>query len=113
MEDILSILSEYVFFSALGMCRGYQILLDHKSKEYTAFSLGSLYHFNALPFGVVNGATTYQLLMSLVLAGISWEVCIAYIDDLIILGRSFSDHLANLEIVLQHFAEHNLKIKPD
>ena len=114
IEDILNNLGESVFFSTLDMSKGYyQIPMDYGSKEYTAFSSGtSLYQFKVLPFGVANGVATYQRLMSLVLAGISWEVCIAYIDDLIVLGKSFENHLQNLQSILDRLAMHGLKIKP-
>ena len=114
IEDILNSLSESVYFSTLDMAKGYyQIPMNDDSKEFTAFSSGnSLYQFKVLPFGVANGVATYQRLMSLVLAGISWDICIAYIDDLIVLGKSFDDHLNNLDLVLQRLVDHNLKIKP-
>ena len=114
MEDILSSLSDSMYFSTLDMARGYyQIPVDEASKELTAFSSGSaLYQFKVLPFGVANGVATYQRLMSLVLAGVSWDVCIAYIDDLIVLGRSFDEHLSNLDSILKRLVAHNLKIKP-
>ena len=112
--DILNNLGESVFFSTLDMSKGYyQIPMQAESKEYTAFSSGtSLYQFKTLPFGVANGVATYQRLMSLVLAGISWETCIAYVDDLIVLGRSFEEHLCNLKTVFDRLVMHGLKIKP-
>ena len=112
--DILNNLGESLFFSTLDMSKGYyQIPMENESKEYTAFSSGSsLYQFKVLPFGVANGVATYQRLMSLVLAGISWEICIAYVDDLIVLGKSFEDHLSNLQTVFDRLSVHGLKIKP-
>ena len=90
----------------------YQIAMDDGSKELTAFSSGSsLYQFRKMPFGLANGVATYQRLMSLVLAGTSWDICVAYIDDLIILGRTFEEHLENLEKVLSRLQGHLLKIK--
>ena len=91
----------------------YQILMQVESKEYTAFSSGaSLYQFKTLPLGVAKGGATYQRLMSLVLAGISWETCVAYVDDLIVLGRSFDEHLSNLKTVFDRLVTHELIIKP-
>ena len=114
MMDIFNNLGESLFFTTLDMSKGYyQIPMENESREYTAFSSGSsLYQFKLLPLGVANGVPTYQRLMSLVLAGISWETCIAYVDDLIVLGKSFEDHLCNLKIVLDRLRIHGLKIKP-
>ena len=33
-------------------------------------------------------------------------------DDIIVIGRDFNDHLRNLESVLQRFQDNNLKLKP-
>ena len=73
------------------MAQGYhQIMLDDSSEELTAFSSGTdLYQFKVVPFGVVNGVATYQRLMSPVLAGLTWETCMAYVDDLIAMDKSF------------------------
>ena len=36
----------------------------------------------------------------LVLHGLTWRQVLAYLDDIIILGKSFEDHLENLEMFL-------------
>ena len=36
----------------------------------------------------------------------------AYLDDIIILGKSFDDHLENLRLVFERFKSFNLKLKP-
>ena len=35
-----------------------------------------------------------------------------YIDDVIILGKDFEDHLKNLQLTFERFRKHNLKLKP-
>ena len=54
IDDILAMLGKSKFFSKLDLRSGYwQIAMDDKSKEKTAFTchLG-LYDFNRLPFGI-------------------------------------------------------------
>ena len=48
----------------------------------------------------------------LVLRGLTWRQVLAYLDDIIILGKSFEDHLENLEMVFERFRSYNLKLKP-
>ena len=48
----------------------------------------------------------------LVLRGLTWQQVLAYLDDIIILGKSFEDHLENLEMVFEQFRSYNLKLKP-
>ena len=38
--------------------------------------------------------------------------CIIYLDDIIVFGRTEEEHLEHLWIVLEHFREFNLKLKP-
>ena len=38
--------------------------------------------------------------------------CIIYLDDVIVFGCTEEEHLERLRIVLEHFREFNLKLKP-
>ncbi|CAG2227664.1 unnamed protein product [Mytilus edulis] len=51
-------------------------------------------------------------MIELILTGLTWKICLAYIDDVIVLGKDFEDHLVNLRTVLERFRENNLKLKP-
>ena len=65
-----------------------------------------------MPFGLTNAPTTFQRLMECVLAGLSGEQCLVYIDDIIIFSESFQEHLNRLVRVLQCLREAGLKLKP-
>ena len=65
-----------------------------------------------MPFGLCNAPATFQRLMDLVLVGLQWSHCLVYIDDIIILGRDFADHISNLDRVFQRIQEAGLKLKP-
>ena len=49
--------------------------------------------------------------MNLVLAGVQWSECLVYLDDIIVLGSSFEEHLQNLSAVLQKLKCVNLRLK--
>jgi hypothetical protein len=44
-----------------------------------------------MPFGLKGAAATFERLMETVLAGLQWDICLIYLDDVIVLGRSFED----------------------
>ena len=44
--------------------------------------------------------------------GLSHEACLVYLDDIIIVGRSFEEHLGNIRKVLTKLKEANLKLSP-
>ena len=62
--------------------------------------------------GLCNAPATFQWVMHLVLHGLAWDKVLVYLDDVIVLGRSFKESLEDLEVVLQRFKVHNLKLKP-
>ena len=65
-----------------------------------------------MPFGLSNAPACFERLMELVLRGLLWEKCLCYLDDVIVMGKTFEDGLANLELVFERFRAANLKLKP-
>ena len=66
-----------------------------------------------MPFGLCNAPATFQHLMDFVLAGLQWSSCLVYLDDVIIMGRSFEDHFKNLALVLERLQDAGLKLKQE
>ncbi len=50
--------------------------------------------------------------MDQVLKRLHWKTCSVYLNDIIILGKSFDEHLKNLEEVFQQIASAGLKLSP-
>ena len=46
------------------------------------------------------------------LGGLPWDICLVYLDDIIVHARSFDQHLAHLRCVLERLREANLKLNP-
>ena len=65
-----------------------------------------------MPFGLCNAPATFQRLMDLVLAGLQWYNCLVYLDDILIIGKTFDDHLHNLRLVFERLREAGLKLRP-
>ena len=47
------------------------------------------------------------------LAGLSFEEVVSYLDDILVYSRSFEDHMATLCRVFQRFREVSLKLSPE
>ena len=62
--------------------------------------------------GVRNGPATFQRLMELALSGLQCISCLVYLDDILVYGKSFDEHLRRLAAVIQRFREAVLKLKP-
>ncbi|XP_060577320.1 uncharacterized protein LOC132734568 [Ruditapes philippinarum] len=63
-------------------------------------------------FGLCGAPATFARAMDLVLRGLTWKTVLAFLDDIIVLGRNFEDHLSNLREALSRFRRHKLKLKP-
>ena len=114
IDDALDALSGSRYFSTLDLQSGYhQVAMHDDSKEKTAFIAHSgLYEFNVLSFGLTNAPPNFQRLMSKVLHGLDWKICLIYIDDIIIFSASYEEHLARLRLVFNRLRDANLKLKP-
>ena len=51
--------------------------------------------------------------MERVLADLNWTECLCYLDDIIVLGRDFEEHLQNLRKVFLRLRESNLSLSGD
>ena len=114
IDTTLDTLAGARWFTTLDLLSGYwQVEIDENDREKTAFcTTESLFQFRVMPFGLCNALATFQRLMDLVLAGLQWSRCLVYIDDIIVLGHSFSNHLHNLESVFSRLHKSGLKLKP-
>jgi len=114
IDDTLDTLCGSQWFSTLDLLSGYwQVEMEERDREKTAFTTHEgLFEFKVMPFGLCNAPATFQRLMNIVLAGIQWSRCLVYLDDVIVVGRTFREHLENLGIVLQRLREANLRLKP-
>ena len=102
------------WFSTLDLISGYwQVEVAEADRDKTAFcTTEGLFEFKVMPFGLCNAPATFQRLMDFILAGLNWAHCLVYLDDVIVLGRSFSEHLRNLQMVFARLRDAGLKLKP-
>ena len=114
VDDTLDYLSGSLWFSTLDLASGYwQVEVDPKDRPKTAFCTPEgLFEFNVMPFGLCNAPATFQRLMNLILGGLQLSSCLVYLDDIIVMGRSFDEHLRNLATVFDRIQEAGLKLKP-
>ncbi|GFR95331.1 LOW QUALITY PROTEIN: retrovirus-related Pol polyprotein from transposon [Elysia marginata] len=65
-----------------------------------------------MPFGLTNAPATFARAINLVLRGLTWKHVLAFLDDILVMGRDFTLHLRNLADVLSRFKKFGLKLKP-
>ena len=114
IDDSLDVLAGTRYFSSLDLASGYwQVGMDKDSQEKTAFTTyAGLYEFTVMPFGLCNAPATFQRLMEKVLHGLAREKCLIYLDDVLVIGHTFQEHLDNLREVFTRLSKAGLRLKP-
>ena len=113
IDDTLESLYGAQYFTTLDLKSGYwQVPITEEDKEKTAFrtSSGQLYEFNQLPFGLCNAPATFSRLMDRTLAGLAWNICLYYLDDIIVFSATWAEHLQRLKAVFERVRRANLKL---
>ena len=87
----------------------WQIPLAKESRKYTAFMVnGRVYEYNVVPFGLKNA--TSALLRGLEKPFSPLKFLLTYIDDMLLLSKTFEEHIHHLKIVFERLLEYNITI---
>ena len=115
IDETVDALGGSVFFSSMDIDRAFwQVVMADEDKHKFAFRVdGRLLEPNVMPFGSKNAPATFQRLLDKVLRGLTWKQCLVYIDDILVFGRSFEEHLTRLDAVLARIGEAGLLLKPE
>lgn len=102
------------WFSTFDLRSSYhQVLVDERDRDKTAFICREgQFRFRTMPFGLCNAGATFQRLMDVVMSGLSFEVCLSYLDDVIVYSETSESHFERLRLVLDRFSKAGLKLKP-
>ena len=113
IEDCLDTLSGNIWFSKLDANSAYwQVLVNPEDRKKTAFlTKYGLFEHVRMGFGMTNSPATFSRVISLILRGLTWKTVLAFLDDILILGMSFEDHLKNLAEAFERFRQYGLKLK--
>jgi len=102
MDECVDSLGDARVFSTLDCNAGYwQIPVAEEDTHLTAFTCHTgAWQCVRLPFGLCNAPAMFQRAMDLILAGVKWQICLVYLDDVIDFSRSPEEHLQHLDEVL-------------
>ena len=112
MEQILEGLAGQKIFSTADLMKGFfQVLLHPDDRTFTSFWCDyGLYCYRALPMGLINSPATFQRVMDSVLRDLKPQSAVAYLDDLLMYGKTFDEHRENLQKVFDALRKANLKL---
>ena len=114
VDDCLDTLSRNMCLSKLDVNSAYwQVKIKEEDRNKTVFiTIYGLFEQVRMGFGPCNGPATYARVINLVLRGLNWKTVLAFLDDILVLGKNFKDHLSNLGEALARFRRFGLRLKP-
>ena len=100
IDDLIDRVGKSAFISTLDLTRGYwQVPVEEGAQAKTAFTTPfGLFQFRVMPFGLQGAPATFQRLMDRVIRGLDFAA--AYLDDLIVVSKTWEEHLEHLRAVL-------------
>ena len=114
IDTCLDALSGSRYLSSFDLRSGYHnVLMDESDADKTSFvtRMGT-YKFRVLPFGLCNAGATFQRVMDIAMAGLNFDICLVYLDDVILMSKTIPEHLERLKLVLNALRKAHLKLKP-
>jgi len=113
MDECIDSRGDARVFSTLDCNAGYwQIPVAEDDKHLTAFTChSSAWQCVRLPFGLCNAPSTFQRAIDMILAGVKWQICLVYLDDVIVFSRSPEEHLQHLDEVLKRLGKAGVTLK--
>lgn len=102
LNGILHKLKGANYVSKIDLRSGFhQIPLSEDSKPITAFSVPGrgLFQYKVMPFGITNAPGSFQQLMEIVLRKLMDKGVFIYIDDILVIGATYEEHIELLDQV--------------
>ena len=114
VEDCLDTLAGNIWFSKLDANSAYwQVQVKEEDRKKTAFfTKFGLFEHVKMGFGLTNAPATFSRVINLILRGLTWKTILAFLDDILVMGKTFEEHLQNLVEALERFRIHGMKLKP-
>ena len=113
IDSTLDSLNGATYFTTLDLTSRYwQVDMAKDDREKTAFSTPQgHFEFIVMPFGLTNALATFQRLMECVLAELSGEECLIYLDHVIVVNVLFKEHLQQVGQGFWCFTEGSVKVE--
>jgi len=114
IDTCLDTLNGCEFFSTCDLRWGYwQTEIDERDRDKTAFvTRKGQWRFKVLSFGLANAPSQFARIMELVMSGLTYDVCLVYLNDILIFSKTFDGHLECLVTVFGRLDRYSLKLKP-
>jgi transposase InsO family protein len=114
MKATLSRMGGNVWFSCCDLLSSFwQQPLCENDRPKTAFSIYGLgqFQWKVVPMGLKNSPQTQQRAMEQLLSGLNPSRVMCFIDDILVAGQTFEEHLAHLDVMMRRLQDVGLALK--
>jgi len=87
--------------------------IDEQDRDKTAFVTGKgQWRFKVLTFGLCNAWSQFSRIMELFMSGLTYDICLVYLDDILVFSKTFDEHCDRLATIFDQLECYVLKLKP-
>ena len=110
VEDCIDRIGCAKYVTKLDLLKGYwQVPMTTAAKEISAFvTPEGFYQYKVMPFGMKNAPATFQRMINEIIRDL--DGCEAYIDDVVIFGSTWEEHLSRVEELFRRLRSANLTV---
>jgi len=58
-----------------------------------------------MPLGLTNAPATFQRVLDIILSSLKWQICLVYLEDVIIFSANAEQHVNDVDTVLHPLRE--------
>ena len=111
IEELFAAMAGGKQFSKMDLSHAYQqLVLEEESQELVTITTHKgLFKYNRLPFGISTVPSVFQRVMENLFQGLKYVA--VYLDDILITGRSRTEHLETLKEVLKRLEKAGMRLK--
>jgi len=112
IDETLARIQGSRYLTRLDIIAAFNKLRMHPSSEDLTTFITSFdsYKYHVMPFGLINGPTSYQHYMNDVLFDYLHQFCQVYLDDIIIYSKTLKEHKRHVRLVLHRLREAGLQV---
>lgn len=112
IDEFQESVKDHPYICSLDMSQGYhQVLVAPEDKEKLAFTFdGVHWQHKRVPFGLSTISGFFQAMMNNILSGLVGNICLVYVDDILVMAKTEEEMVERLQLVFQRLREYQFKL---
>ena len=106
IDACLDTLNSWQYFNSCDLRWGYwQMGINERDHDKTVFVMRKgQWHFKVLSFGLCSSPSQFAHIMELVLSGLTYDLCLVYLDDVLVFSKTLDEHYDRLTAIFDQLS---------